>query len=296
MKLMALTDLHLGASRPAGRVGDYVADVDRKLSEVIDIANNLNVAAVLCAGDVFHSPTPTYSTLVRFQTFLERLNRRFIAIPGSHDLFGNNLDALYRTAIGFFDRVSDKFELLSEITRRTTRVGTVTVGVSGSKVLGIEMVHGSVLPTSDFGEYTLLRNYVSVAKIVLVGHYHSGYELIRNTDGVLFVCPGSLVRTTAQAGELVRRPRVAIISDNYEVVWKELICAKPGGEVLSPPVVSPQIDFTSLVREWTVGRIDSVNVFELLEEVGKKEGMPDDTLDYAVKFFRKQRGVDGAVK
>jgi len=197
MNLLVISDLHLGASRPAGRTGDYIADVDRKLEEIIQLAHSEKVAAVLCAGDVFHRPAPAYSVLGRFQTFLERLDRRFITVPGSHDLFGNNLDVLYRTAIGFFMRIGS-IELLSEVTQKATRVGNMSVGIAGSKVLDIEIVHGSVLPEPDFGDYTLLRNYNTLARLVVVGHYHDGYELA-TVNGTTFVCTGSVVRTSAKA-------------------------------------------------------------------------------------------------
>lgn len=289
MNLLALADLHLGASKPAGRLGDYIVDVDRKLEEIVDIADRYNVAAVLCAGDIFHRPAPTYSVLVRFQTFLERLNRHFISIPGSHDLFGNNLDVLYRTAIGFFDRICDQFVLLSEVTQMATRVGTMSIGVSGSKVLDIELVHGLVLPVPDFGEFVLLQNYETSAKIVVVGHYHDGYD-IATVNGTTFVCPGSVVRTSAKASEMTRRPRVAIISHRFEVIWRELESAKPGEEVLSPPMVSQQIDFTDLAREWVINSIEEVDVLALLREVAKDEGISGDVLDYVLSFFEKQRG------
>lgn len=284
MNLLALTDLHLAANRPAGRLGDYTTDVDAKLSELVRIANKYNVAAVICAGDVFHRPAPAYSVLVRFQAFLEHLNRRFITIPGSHDLFGNNLDALYRTAIGFLDRVYDRFELLSDVTYKATRVATMSIGVAGSKVLDIEMVHGSVLPKPDFGEYTLLSNYDTSARVVLVGHYHDGYEQV-TVNGTTFVCPGSVVRTSAKASELTRHPRVAIISDRYEVTWVELESARPGNEVLSPPIVTQQIDFTDLAQGWAIDSIEDVNIVDLLREVSKDMHMSGEMLEHALQFL-----------
>ena len=58
MSLVVITDLHISASRPAGRLGDFASDVDTKLREVIDIVREVEAEAVLCAGDVFHQPVP----------------------------------------------------------------------------------------------------------------------------------------------------------------------------------------------------------------------------------------------
>lgn len=269
-------------------MGNYIADVDKKLEEIAHIANDYNVAAVLCAGDVFHKPAPAYSVLIRFQTFLERLNRRFITIPGSHDLFGNNLDALYRTAIGFFDRICPRFELLCEVTHKATRVGTIAIGITGSKVLDVEMVHGSVLPVEDFGDYILLRNYKTSAKVVLVGHYHDGYELTTANEST-FICPGSVVRTSAKASEFMRRPRVAIISDRFEVTWRELVSAKPGEEVLAPSVISQQVDFAEIAHGWSIDSIADVDIRALLRQVAKDTEVSDAKLRFALEFLERQR-------
>lgn len=287
MNLLALTDLHLAANKPAGRLGDYVADVDLKLDEVISLAYRYKVAAVLCAGDIFHRPAPAYSVLVRFQSFLERLNRRFISIPGSHDLFGNNLDALHRTAIGFMDRVCPHFELLRE-PFNATRVTSMSIGNASSEVLDIEMVHGAVLPKPDFGEFTLLKDYKTSAKVVLVGHYHDGYKQAE-VGGTTFLCPGSLIRTSAKASELVRRPRIAIISDSYQVTWIELESAKPGKEVLSPPIATPQIDFAKLTASWAIDSIEDVDITELLKQIGKESGLSGEVLQYALQYLEDRK-------
>ncbi len=224
---------------------------------------------------------------MRFQTFLERLNRRFIAIPGSHDLFGNNLDALHRTAVGFMSRVCTRFELLYE-PFNATRVAHIAIGNAASSVLDIEMVHGAVLPKPDFGEFTLLKDYKTSAKLVLVGHYHDGYDQA-TVNGTTFLCPGSLVRTSAKASELIRRPRVALISDNYQVTWIELESAKPGEEVLSPPIVLPQIPFDKLSESWAIGSIEDVDIKALLKQVGKDSKLSDTVLQYALQYLEEQR-------
>jgi len=274
-----MTDTHMSASRPAGRVGDYVGDVDRKLQEVADIANEVGVSAVLHAGDIFHSPAPAFSAVVRFLNFLEKIGEaRLISIPGSHDLFGNNLDSLYRTAIGFLDRVG-MIELLCSATKNTTRVEPFTIGARSSRVSGIELVHDVVLPTPELvGEYTLLSDYKTMARIVIVGHYHGGYDLI-TVNGVTFVCPGSLVRTVAQKSEMVRRPRVAIIYNDYSVEWRTLVSAKSGSEVLQPPVVSPQIDFTGAIRAWADVKVEELDVSVLIREIARQEKISAEVVD-----------------
>ena len=287
MSLVVITDLHISASRPAGRLGDFTSDVDIKLREVIDIVHEVEAKAVLCAGDVFHHPVPALSAVDRFIDFLDLLDTRFITIPGSHDLIGNNLDALNRTTIGLLHRLS-KLELLSSVTDSVVDVGGFFVGIPGegtSWTHDIELVHGSILPKPDlFGEFTLIGEYSTESKIVVVGHVHGGYPL-ETIGATTFVCPGSIVRTMAQQSELTRRPRLAIIHEDYSVEWRELTSAKSGNEVLAPPVVSPEVDFAGIVQEWATVSIEEVDAETLLREVAVQEQVPEEEVNYALAML-----------
>jgi len=179
-------------------------------------------------------------------------------------------------------------ELLLPELRPATRVGSMSVGIAGSKVFDIELVHGAVLPKPDFGEYTLLENYKTDARIVVVGHYHNGYDAVE-VNGHMFVCPGSLIRTSASTTELLRRPRVAIVTDTYKVTWRELESAKEGYEVLSPPVVVPKLDVTGLIQDWKVSTMESIDAISLLKELGSKENIQQKYVDYALNRLEAKR-------
>ena len=286
MSLLVLTDIHMSASRPAGRIDDFIANVDTKLQEVADIARELDVEAVLCAGDVFHRAVPALSVIDRFLTFLDLLDKPFITIPGSHDLVGNNLGALYRTAIGLLDRVR-RITLLSSATLDVMSIGDFVIGTPEDTAHDIELVHALVIPRPDlFGEFTLIGEYRTKAKVVIVGHYHGGYDLTV-VDNTTFVCPGSLVRTIAIKSELTRRPRVAIIHDDFRIEWLELQSALPGNEVLEPPVVAPETDFASIVQGWATMNIDQIDMVALLREVAANDNVSDDVVEYALGMLAK---------
>lgn len=284
MNLVVITDLHMSAGRPAGRLGDYAADVDMKLREVIEVVRDVSAEAVLCAGDVFHHPVPALSAVARFIDFLDLLATRFITIPGSHDLIGNNLDALNRTTIGLLSRLG-KLELLSAVTNDVIAVGDFLIGIPGDVAHDIELVHKSIIPKPDlFGEFTLLGEYSTGSKIVIVGHVHGGYPL-ETIGETTFVCPGSLVRTIAQQSELTRRPKLAVIHEDYSVELREIKSAKAGNEVLAPPVVSPEVDFASIVQAWATVNIEEVDAEALLKEVAAQEQVSKQVVDYALAML-----------
>jgi len=293
VKLLALTDLHMSNIKPAGRIGTFVEDVDIKLNEVISIVKEEKINAVICGGDVFHSAAPAFSTIIRFITFVECLDIPFITIAGTHDLIGTNLDALYRTALGFLERIS-KIVLLSEGTRTVTKVGDVVIGVRPASVTGIELVHECVLPMPTFGDYTLISEYNTSAKLVMVGHYHSGFEDV-NSNGTLYIGPGSFVRMSAHTSELTRRPRIGIITvenDNYSIRWRELTTAKNGMDVLEQPIIAPKIDFANLVKTWVETTPDIVDAYTLMDIIATEDNVNKDVIDYTTKLLEEVKNPD----
>jgi exonuclease SbcD len=163
----------------------------------------------------------------------------------------------------------------------------MAIGTPQSLVQGIELVHGSVLPKPELvGDYTLIEDYKTNARLVIVGHYHSGYDLIVD-NGTTYLCPGSIVRTQAQKGEMIRRPRVAIVSDEYEIEWLELESALPGEEVLEPPVVTPKLDFAETIREWSSIKIEDADVPTLIKQVAKQDETEEEVVEYALSLLEE---------
>ena len=85
MKLLHCADLHLGK-----RLGcfDLLPDQRIILQEILSIATDAKVQAILLAGDVYDKPDPPAAAMAVFSDFAARLHEAGIAlylISGNHD-------------------------------------------------------------------------------------------------------------------------------------------------------------------------------------------------------------------
>ena len=291
MSVLLISDTHIAAGNPKGRKGDYASDIKDKLAEIAKLANEHSVSEVICAGDVFHMPTPAYSAMSNFVKFVKELPCPFVTIPGSHDLKGGNLDVLHQTAVGLLYQLGI-ITLLSSSTQVSYEGIDCIIGTKFAETCDIELTHEFVTPKPDlFGDYTLTGEYQTEATLVAVGHYHNGYvtETVNNT---IYVCPGSIARTQAQQSEFSRRPKVVLItgpirnddslSAAYSIRDIELESVKLGSDVLIAPEVTPQIEFTHILKQWASVRTDEISAEVLLREIAEQEQIDSSYVDYAI--------------
>ena len=85
MKFLHIADLHIGK-----RVNGFSMIEDQRyiLNNIVDMAVNEGVGAVLIAGDVYDKPIPSSEAVTLLNDFLENLakkNIKVMAISGNHD-------------------------------------------------------------------------------------------------------------------------------------------------------------------------------------------------------------------
>lgn len=282
MRLLFLTDTHLRGAAPRNRTDDFVATLMAKLREVVQLANELSVTAVLHGGDVFDLPVPGLAATGEFATVLRDLEAPLYIVPGNHDLHGQNPATLMRTLLGFLGR----WGVVRILDRTPVYLddGNVRVQISGAPYhfaiddgsgddyivkkqncdVAVHVCHGALLHKS-FGpmvKYTLIDDIAAVteADFTLCGHYHLGYDDVYR-DGKWFINPGALVRLSASPGEISRWPSVVVLFFDGSTARHEtykLKSAKPGHEVLDRTAIEDSVfrakkreDFLQTVRQIT---------------------------------------------
>lgn len=268
MRLLYLTDTHLRASTPANRRDNLVETLRAKLAEVVCLAEEYTVSAVIHGGDLFESPNPGLATAGELlRGFLARLARRgipFYIAPGNHEMFGHNPATLYRTLLGFMGQIG-VIRLLDR-TPQYLDDGNVRVQLTGApfhmdmdrreraqdyavKKVGcdvaIHVVHGMLCDRVLFpgAAYTLVDEIkdLTEADFTLAGHNHLGFPEVCH-HGRWFINPGALVRLSNHPREMSRLPAVLLLdldgSPSFRVIT--LKCARPGEEVLDRSVVEQE--------------------------------------------------------
>jgi 3',5'-cyclic AMP phosphodiesterase CpdA len=98
-KYLIFGDVHLGPT-PSSCTGTYVDDLFDLLEQCIYLARSRNVAAVVIAGDLFHSKAPTrtsHALVTRLIKLLRRFGVTVWFVPGNHDMQHDRIESLDET-------------------------------------------------------------------------------------------------------------------------------------------------------------------------------------------------------
>lgn len=266
MKLLYLTDTHIRNTNPPVRRDDFAASLKAKLTEIVALANDLQVEAVLHGGDFFDLPCPSLSEAGDFVPLFVALRAPIYAVAGNHDVFAYDPGTMDRTMLGFLARLGhvrllppgravylddgrQRIQLTGthfhrDIDRRDPRLDYCVAKKDCD--LAVHVAHGMLLDTPlEYGpSHTVIADIApfTEADVTLGSHAHFGYPDIR-LDGKLFVNPGSVARMSAHPADLARRPQVILLDLDAGplpvATHIPLASALPGPQVIDPEARIP---------------------------------------------------------
>lgn len=250
IKFIHVTDIHIMGRTPKYRKDDFLQTVLEKVRWVQDYAKSVGATAILCTGDLFDRADTAYSVLNDLMPVMQSSEIPWISIIGNHDEYGYNPETISRTPMGtllnsgIVQHVSYENPIIYN-PNFARREGVVITGcdstiltdnredkeydygiVNGAEHVGlltgdesvttIHLSHG-FLADKDWGEHihhTQIKEiYDKVqADIILCGHEHSGFGVVRASNGKIFINPGALGRITAGVGDINREVNIAEIT------------------------------------------------------------------------------------
>lgn len=210
-----MSDIHLGYSQ--FNLEEREEDVYNAFAQAVDTSIKEGVKAVILAGDIFHTPKPEGSAIVRFGDQLKRLkelNIRVFFVLGEHDVsrvrgvpvpftFHNLGFATYlgNGKLHEFDNTLligfDKFRTseIDDLIHRLKDADDHAKTFNGHRIL---VLHQGLL---DFNKYAgeiassdLPANFTYYA----MGHYHDRYEQKFDRLGGPLAYPGSIEATSSE--------------------------------------------------------------------------------------------------
>lgn len=315
MKFLFVGDLHLRGTNPRNRIDDYKDAVRIKLREVFSLAEQYQVKAILCPGDIWDRPEVSISVLIEFMQLFRECPVDFYTCAGNHDIHGYNLDTYDRTSLRLLAELVPKFRVFNE----TQVMVYPDVAITFSPYSGtmdregqgygtlwadnqfkIHVVHGMLLDhTPPFDRFTLIQDVQTTADLVLSGHDHHGFGIYRRADGKVFCNPGSLTRISASTGEIERPIQVALINvldkQTFDIELIPLQSAKPGIEVLDRSKIEADTkrqyameEFAALIQTGSGEKI-LLNIDDIVETIAKKEALAPDVVKRTLDKINEQR-------
>jgi predicted phosphodiesterase len=310
MRLLYLADTHIRGENPRHRRDDFPAALRAKLLEIAGLVRTLEVHAVLHGGDFFDQPCPELSVVGKFVKIFTGMGVPIYVVPGNHDIFACNPDTFEHTMLGLLHQLGS-LRVLQAGEKIYLKTGQVSVQLTGTPFhynidrqdpvidycvtkedcdFAIHLAHGMLLDRPFFPDtpYTLISQIApfTEADYTLGSHAHFGYPDVE-WKGRKFINPGAIVRLSIQPTDVKRAPQVLLIdfSGSYPVHRKiPLQSAQPGSKVLNTgraAAIAGQDKGQDEERPWLssasddgTGRVSRPDLFEIIEEVARREKLP----------------------
>lgn len=235
-------DPHYAGRSIGARMDDYAASVSEKMMEALTIAKDYPADYVCILGDLFHQPDPP--GIVRNEALRvlmtgndgERWPFEILAVVGNHDISGQTTRTLERTAVETLNR-SGVIDIFQESVKNDLFAIHYEHDIEAKSFQSdraIWAIHAYVLPSSFMGPHILVDDFVvgPRTRVVMCGHWHSGYPVVKRSDGVLFANPGSLGRPRVDDAD--HDVKVAVVEyddDGADVRYVPLESAKPAHKI-----------------------------------------------------------------
>lgn len=100
VRVLLIGDVHLSDRPPSSCTDTYLSDLFEMFEFIVGLANDLEVDAVVQAGDMFHLKTPSrtsYATVFRAIEILKKCAPPFFIVPGNHDMLHDRLASVMET-------------------------------------------------------------------------------------------------------------------------------------------------------------------------------------------------------
>jgi len=274
VRITYFTDPHFRASRPLRRKDDWVEASLGKLLWICDRAVASRSDLLICGGDLFDSPAPSFEIVSRVQAALGSTGIRTLLVVGNHDISGRNHENWRRgplsVLVGPGSRIEvapPRLELAAvdlffwhyehgidsrveyEVPRRP---GIPAIGVAHSMIVGPgDEAHFGSVPADKV---------VTNLTLMLCAHYHPGFETWGDGQAsTVFTAPGALTRTSSS--DAGREPKIVEISvDGSGMEVEEVVVPHaPAGEVLDLERAALDREWSSTIEEFVRG-MESVAV------------------------------------
>ncbi|HHY48060.1 MAG TPA: serine/threonine protein phosphatase [Firmicutes bacterium] len=314
MRFLYLTDTQGRGNSPQSRRDDFLATLEAKLREVVEIALEYRVDAILHGGDFFDIPNPSLPVAWRVIAPFWESRIPVYGVGGNHDFYGYNPETLPRTVLGFLGQLGAVRLLLPgrpvyfddgnvrvqvtgqhyhyDIDRRDRRFD-YWIKKNGCDV-AIHIVHGMVVeralaPGVPFTTPDQILD--TEADITLCGHNHLGFPDVA-VGGKYILNPGALVRLTANPADIARHPQVLLIDLDGGISYRKIrLKSAPEGEDVIDRSAALEAElkarkFSEFVQNVKdSGEFKTVDIGALIQEIAGRKSLPGKVRERALKII-----------
>lgn len=220
-KFIFTTDWHLCFHQPSCRTDNIFKTQLGKLETLVQLCNQELPDFIIMGGDLFDSPRASDPSVLNDVIHtLKNLKSKLFYIPGSHDIYGYNLDSYKQSFIGtleesgcinvLLEKAIYKFPTDILVGVMPCQINNTIEDYLGFKDCDIIVTHNMISDISLPYNHILIRDIAQHfnGKIFLCGHLHKPFYIMENNN--LFVNTGPLIRTAIT--EKIIQPHIAVFN------------------------------------------------------------------------------------
>jgi DNA repair exonuclease SbcCD nuclease subunit len=312
MKYLYFQDAHCKGVNPSSRLDDYYKSWMLKFREVLALAKEYKVKAIIDGGDLLDIPEVSTTLSDDILDAIEATGIEFWSLWGNHALIGHHHSTSNRTSMAHMLR---RCKLLKDASGGC-EVGTdyhidfidyehnieEKLKSDGIKIDSKEsywkvaVVHAFVTPKPFLEDvlHVQVKDIVTNADLVLVAHYHAAWK--KQVGKTEYVDIGCMGRCKISEADII--PSVLILDTdkrNYEII--PLKSAKPGSEIFDlakkEEVESNEKELERWINSLRDFQVQDTDLRGIIEFIGK-----DQKIDRAVidRILAKLREIQERVK
>ena len=323
-KAIVTGDIHYRGTNPRARLDNFQEAISAKLLEVMFLARDYKADCIIIPGDVFDGPSTSWGVVADLIQILKSAPCPVLSIHGNHDIFGGNPATKHRTPYGLLSKIGFLWDVEESEFNGSENVivtgcgfdtNTDTKTPEGMQQFSpriwvdgafqIHVVHSMLLdkqPGFDM-RHTLISEVKTSAQVIISGHEHTGFGIVRREDGVLFINPGALCRLSAHVAEMERPVQVSLLTVENGQATAELIplkSARPGHEILSREHIKAAAERESRIDEFlkllaSEGEAKFLEVREIVEDIAARDNLPEAVKAEALRRIGEAREKLGVV-
>lgn len=232
MRIAYVGDLHASHVSPRARLDIYKYAFLSKFSQILSIPD---IQAIVQAGDVFDKEQHEEHLKNVMIDLLQASSKRFYCCAGNHDIVGDNIDTLSKTALGNL-QLADALTVIPD--KQNININNLPVHAMPYKFSEIEQWLHSLAHTykdTDKDMFIVGHHFFEFGKCIetsittamleklqfnsrinvhmLLGHEHEQHE-IEHINNISIYRPGCIMRRTIDNFNMHQVPKVYILTIN----------------------------------------------------------------------------------
>lgn len=305
-RFLYFQDGHISGKNSVNRKGNYLQDWLIKFDELINIALENEVTAILDGGDLFHSPIVSYSVCDEIVDRIEKSGLTYYCLFGNHAERYHSIEHSYDTTLAHILRRSKNFQYMPHLKcgnqyeilpieyshNIEEEIKEKGIYFKDTKRWKIAIVHAFITTKSfPFATHVVCDDIKTIADLVLVAHYHSVWEKkVGNTQYLDIGCFGRNSVTEADI-----EPSCVLLDiekRSYKII--KIKSAKKGSEIFDLEKINDikanDVSLEQFIKSLESTEYQGQNIKNIIIHLAKEKNIKKEIVDLVLNKIGENSG------